>query len=226
MIDTLSGRVKTDFSNLPLDNNVFLSTRHSEPYLGVPASDNNIVFFDTDGTRRFALPPVFLPGNEIQAQQTNVDAEIYHVFVDNIGSNSQFLADPGIRYNPFLDTMYIDEDLEVGNDLRVGNNIEAVGTITSTSDRSVKRNVRDISPEEALKLLLQLSPVSYNRTDLEGKPSQLGLIAQDVREILPDRVHEDDKGKLSISYIELIPLLISALKALWQQSLAQTLEKT
>lgn len=218
MIQTLSGRTKTDFSNIPLDNNVFLSLKHAEPYLGVPNSDNSIVLFDLDGTRRFALPPVFLPGNEIQAQQTNVDAEIYHVFVDAIGTNSQFLADPGIRYNPFLDTMYIDEDLEVGNDLRVGNNIEAVGTITSTSDLSVKNNVRDIPPEEALALLLQLSPVSYNRTDLEGNPQQLGLIAQEVMGILPNLVHEDKEGKLSISYIELIPLVISALKALCQQS--------
>lgn len=217
MTRLLSGRVATQFDNLPADNDRFLAASGAEPYLGVPPSDNNIIFLDSDGTRRFALPPVFLPGNEIQAQSTNVDAEIYHVFVDAIGTNSQFLADAGVRYNPFLDTMYIDENLIVGNDLSVGNNIQAVGTVTSTSDARVKDKVGTLIPSECLNKVEQLRPVEYHRTDLEGYPYQLGLIAQEVQELVPSLVHADAEGKLALSYQELIPLLIGAVQELSQR---------
>lgn len=210
----LSGRVATQFNNLPADNDVYLATYGAEPYLGVPPADNSTLFIDSDGTRRLEVPPVFLPGNEIQAQQTNEDIEIYHVFVDAIGTNSRFLADTGVRYNPFLDTMYIDQDLEVGNDLTVGNNVQAVGTITSTSDARVKTQVETLSPKSCLEKSEALRPVKYHRTDMEWNPLQLGLIAQEVQEILPNLVHEDKGGKLSLSYQELIPVLIGAVQEL------------
>jgi hypothetical protein len=214
----LSGRVKTQFDNIPADNDEFLGTQNAEPFLGVPPDDNSLVFFDADGTRRFDVPPVFLPGNEIQAQQINEDIEIYHVFVDGIGTNSRFLADTGIRYNPFLDTMYIDEDLEVGNNLTVGNNIAAVGTITSTSDQSVKTNVETLSPKSCLDTVDSLRPTRYNRTDLPDSPNQYGLIAQEVEKVLPSLVHPSGtEGKLALSYQELIPILIGAIQELSAQ---------
>lgn len=215
MTRLLSGRVKTRFNDLPADNDEFLAEWGAEPYLGVPPDDNSIVFLDSDGTRRFALPPVFLPGNEIQAQSTDVDAEIYHVFVDAIGTNSQFLADTGVRYNPFLDTMYIDQNLVVGNDVSVGNNVSVTGTVTTTSDERVKDNIQEFPKEtSALDLVKQITGYSYNRTDLEGNPKQYGVIAQEIQRILPDFVQEDGEGKLSVSYNFFIPLLLEAIKEL------------
>ena len=215
MARLLSDRVSTRYDNLPSDNDEFLAPWGAEPFLGIPDDDNSVLFFDQDGTRRFEVPPVTLPGNEIQAQSTNDDVEIYHVFVDAIGTNSQFLADTGVRYNPFLDTMYIDEDLEVGNNLSVGNNITAVGTVTSTSDVSVKDNIRTLRSRVCLDTVNQLRPVGYVRKDLEGNPAQLGLIAQEVQQVLPSIVHcSDPQGKLSLSYQELIPVLLGAVQEL------------
>jgi hypothetical protein len=41
---------------------------------------------------------------------------------------------------------------------------------------------------------------------------QIGLIAQQVREILPEIVSEDEKGYLSIGYTAIIPLLVEGIK--------------
>ena len=41
---------------------------------------------------------------------------------------------------------------------------------------------------------------------------QIGLIAQQVREVLPEIVSEDDKGYLSIGYTAIIPLLVEGIK--------------
>lgn len=47
---------------------------------------------------------------------------------------------------------------------------------------------------------------------------QIGFIAQEVREILPDGVSEDREGYLSIGYSAIIPVLVEAVKELKRQS--------
>ena len=41
---------------------------------------------------------------------------------------------------------------------------------------------------------------------------QYGLVAQQVREVLPDIVDEDASGYLSVNYQSVIPVLVEALK--------------
>jgi hypothetical protein len=94
-----------------------------------------------------------------------------------------------------------------------GGNVTVGGILAHSSDRRLKRNIRDLN--YGLKEILQLQPKQYfwkNRTD-QGQES-LGLIAQDVQKIIANIVHEDDDDKktLSVSYTELIPVLINALK--------------
>ena len=56
----------------------------------------------------------------------------------------------------------------------------------------------------------------------EDKRTHYGMIAQEVKEVLPELVSEDAAGYLSVNYIELIPLLIQAVKE--QQSQIQELQ--
>ena len=44
--------------------------------------------------------------------------------------------------------------------------------------------------------------------------THFGLVAQELREIYPDLVYENDNGYLSINYTELIPVLIQGIKEL------------
>ena len=102
-------------------------------------------------------------------------------------------------------------------------NVAATGSITATScqtssDLRFKNNVSDIDASIA-EVLSSLRPVSYTfKQDSmiylekeEENRLHYGLIAQEVKNILPNIVHEDGAGYLSINYIELIPLLIQAI---------------
>ena len=103
-------------------------------------------------------------------------------------------------------------------------NVKATGTMYATlfytlSDLRHKENVNNID-DAAIHILSSLRPVSYNLKpdsmlyvdDDKKNNMHYGLIAQEVREILPDVVDEDALGYLSVNYTELIPLLVQAVK--------------
>jgi len=85
------------------------------------------------------------------------------------------------------------------------------------SDIRLKVNITDIV--DALEIVTKLHGKSYEwkseeiTKDGEGPRRVIGLIAQEVYSVLPEIVHEDkETGLLSISYTELIPVLIEAFK--------------
>jgi len=96
-------------------------------------------------------------------------------------------------------------------------------TWATTSDRRLKTNIKDLN--YGLKSLMQLQPVSYNWIDpKQSTQTQIGLIAQDAKKVIPEIVlGDEDKGKLSINYTELIPVLINAIKE--QQSTIEAQQK-
>ena len=85
----------------------------------------------------------------------------------------------------------------------------ATGNVTAFSDRRVKENIKTI--DNALAKVLCLRGVTYNRTDLEDKSEQIGVIAQEVKEILPQVVQEND-GHYSVAYGNIVGVLIEAIK--------------
>jgi len=62
--------------------------------------------------------------------------------------------------------------------------------------------------------VLKLQPKAYNWKNREQNNKSLGLIAQDVQKIISEIVtaQDDETKTLGISYIELIPVLINAIK--------------
>jgi hypothetical protein len=119
-----------------------------------------------------------------------------------------FLANAAI-YVGNATTFTVKIERQTGNITSNGNIIGA-GTVASSSDASLKYNVRKI--ESALDKIDQLTGVLYNRNDLEGNPEQMGLIAQDARPIVPQVVHEQYNGLLAVSYGNLTALIIEAIK--------------
>ncbi|MES2778142.1 MAG: tail fiber domain-containing protein [Bacteroidota bacterium] len=90
-----------------------------------------------------------------------------------------------------------------------------VNGMTYGSDQRFKRNITPLN--NSLDKLLQLNGVSYDM-NTEAFPKnhfvstkEIGLIAQDVRAIVPEVVGEKD-GYLGIDYAKLVPLLIEAIK--------------
>lgn len=90
-----------------------------------------------------------------------------------------------------------------------GASFTATGNVTAYSDRRVKENIKTI--DNALAKVLCLRGVTYNRTDLEDKSEQIGVIAQEVQEILPQVVQEND-GHYSVAYGNIVGVLIEAIK--------------
>lgn len=94
--------------------------------------------------------------------------------------------------------------------LASGGSITASGDITAYSDERVKENINTI--ENALEKVKALRGVTYNRKDKEDKSEKIGVIAQEVQEILPQVVQEQEDGMLGVSYGNITAVLIEAIK--------------
>ena len=94
------------------------------------------------------------------------------------------------------------------------------------SDAKYKMNI--VSLQDSLQKIMQLRGVSYDwRSDdypeinfSEG--SQVGFIAQELEQVVPEAVNQDINGDYSVAYSTLIPVLIEAIKE--QQSQIDQLE--
>ena len=90
-----------------------------------------------------------------------------------------------------------------------GNNLTLTGTVTGSSDRRLKDNIRPI--EAALDLVKQIEGRRFRKNGVEA----IGFIAQDLRAVVPEVVFGDeDKGMLSVSYGEITAVLVEAVKML------------
>lgn len=94
--------------------------------------------------------------------------------------------------------------LSSANDLRVTSG----GTLTtSSSDARLKQNIMTIP--NALDKVKKLRGVSFEWKAEPEIGTQLGLVAQEVLEVVPEVVFEND-GYYGVDYSELIPVLINA----------------
>jgi hypothetical protein len=78
----------------------------------------------------------------------------------------------------------------------------------ATSDRRVKSNIETIS--NALDIVKGLRGVYFTRTGETQR--QVGVIAQEVEEVLPEVVHTSLDDLKSVSYGNMVGVLIEALK--------------
>jgi hypothetical protein len=86
----------------------------------------------------------------------------------------------------------------------------ASGDVTAYSDARIKENIFTI--DNALEKMLSLRGVYYNRTDKDDKSQKVGVIAQEIQQVLPQVVQEQTDGMLSVSYGNMAGLFIEAIK--------------
>jgi len=104
--------------------------------------------------------------------------------------NELFVAPNKLQFRPFTGTL-------------------SATVFTSLSDRTQKEDIRPI--ENAIEIVNQLTGVRYNWKNNTNKPS-IGLIAQDVEEVIPEVVVEMADGLKSVSYGNIVAVLIEAIK--------------
>ena len=99
-------------------------------------------------------------------------------------------------------------------------NITSDGTLTTaTSDEKYKYNILPIS--YGLNTILQLKPVNFQW--VEGEENDLGFIAQDVADIIPEAVDTNWNSDLLMRYESIIPILTKAIQE--QNVLIKALEQ-
>ena len=95
----------------------------------------------------------------------------------------------------------------------------STGTLNTTdynslSDISLKENIETLT--DALDTVDSINPVYFTWKDT-GKEA-FGFIAQEIEEVLPNLVYNNsDSGIKSVSYVQLIPVLVQAIKELRQE---------
>ena len=109
----------------------------------------------------------------------------------------------------------------VGGTLSVGSNTAVDGQITATgdviafssSDKRYKDNLNKICNTK--EIINGLTGYSFEWNKTSGREgNDLGVIAQDVKEVLPEIVQERENGYLAVDYPKLIPVLIEEVKRL------------
>jgi len=129
----------------------------------------------------------------------------------------------------------------VGNDVQVGSQKKGVTSVSfwnwadgwmyaagkgfrNFSDARHKDHIENIP--DALNKVMQLRGVMYNWKDEASKypeGRQLGFLAQEVQEVLPEAVSMDARGFYSLTYNSIIPVLVEAMKE--QQAAIEVLKK-
>lgn len=171
---------------------------------------------------------VFGVGDIIRSTSNN-DSSNFMAFFDETGRKGYFgygsasedmtLANERLGYLAFQtnnsERLRIDSAGNVGigttspsEVLEVSGNILASGDITAFSDGRLKENV--VSIDNALNKVTNLRGVYYNRVGEEDQ--KIGVIAQEVEKILPEVVSEHDNGIKSVSYGNMVGILIEAIK--------------
>jgi len=142
----------------------------------------------------------------------------------NNGSGNVFLGNEAGRNESTSNKLYIDNS-QTSNPLIWGdfstNNVVIYGGFRaiasySSSDGRWKKNIESL--ESSLDKVSNLQGVSYEwKIDeypdfglMEGK--QIGLVAQDVEQVLPELVSEDKDGYKAVSYSKLTAVLVEAVR--------------
>ena len=163
-------------------------------------------------------------GTAIQINATATGGRIFQLQStansDGSGGGNFLIVDKGTTAAPTaLSRLIIDSSGNVGiNDTSPSYRLDVDGTIRATSDviafsdRRVKENI--VTIDNALDKVTKLRGVTYTRKDIEDKSTKVGVIAQEVLEVLPEVVSEDKDGKYSVAYGNLAGVFIEAIKEL------------
>jgi hypothetical protein len=200
-LSALSGEVTGDMtSNIVADNVIDSANIINETIVSEDIDDGTIVNSDISNTAAIAgtkISPDF--GSQNVSTTGDLAINTNTLFVDS----SEGRVGIGIATPSFP--------------LHVEGTVYATGAAGALSDRRHKKNIHPLTI--GLETIQQLRPVSYEwitplDSGMEG--SQIGLIAQEVEDILPEAVltMDDEAQTKGIQYDELIPVLINAIQQL------------
>jgi len=159
---------------------------------------------------------LFVLGNVVQFNTETLVIEDKNIVLANGSPTAASANGAGITIDGAnASLIYISEDdkWEFNKDLSVQGSIAATGDITSPfyyseSDITLKENISPI--QDALKKILDLVGVDFIWRSTKQK--SIGVVAQNVEQIVPEIVGKSSSGFKTVQYDSLIPILIEAIK--------------
>ena len=155
--------------------------------------------------------------NPLDALQVNGRIRFASIEYFEDGGSNEIATNADIR--PTTDNVY-----DLGNATFRWDDVYATNGTINTSDRRDKTNIQDIS--YGLSDLMKLRPVSYQWKKDPQNATKLGLVAQELLEVVPEvvKTHDwevgegSDEGRLieldrlGVYYSDLIPVLIKSIQ--------------
>lgn len=153
----------------------------------------------------------FTGGRTSTSSITNGSGAMYFEHGDGSTGGWEFYVDA----TPFSSSSTIAQKFKIDTD----GNITASGDVTAFSDVRIKDNIETI--DGALGIVENLRGVYYTRTDVPDRAKDkrhVGVIAQEVNEVLPEVVNYREKeDKYTVDYGKMVGVLIEAMKEQQQQ---------
>ena len=197
---------------------------------------------DTTGATTTATGALVVSGGVGVAEDIYVGGQIAVATITSIISNSDITIDPNGTGNVVFGTgaqvkindvtaasstitgaLVVSGGAGVGGNIYLGGELRASGNITAynSSDIRFKENVTTIT--NAIAALTQINGVRFdwtkdyitNNGGEDGyfvRKNDVGVIAQEIKTVLPEIVGTRDDGFLAVRYEKIIPLLIEAIK--------------
>ena len=165
-------------------------------------------------------------GNKTTAMGANTTASDYaSLVIGQFNSSGSSVTNNATSYNTANTAFVIGNGTDSSNksdafkvmfngDATVSNDLTVSGDVVISSDARLKSNI--VSLGSTLPKLLQIDGKSY---EMKGK-QKIGVLAQEIQEVFPELVTQDDNEMLAVNYQGLVPVLINALKE--QQSEIET----
>lgn len=204
----------------PLDTAI-LTINKSNGFVGIGKDVTPLYPVDVKGASRFI-------GNMgIQAPPDTNTLRVGNVTGSAIGiGTAERIADGGTNNLAISGTLrpLTDNTYGLGFSKLRWTSVWAVNGVIQTSDARDKTNIRNLN--YGLKEIMQLHTVRYNWKDAVEEGDKLGIVAQEIQQVLPEVVRNWDysideqtgkktkvtSDKLGVAYSDIIPVLINSIQ--------------
>jgi len=166
---------------------------------------------DAYGSRfQFDSYGIWAPGAAGGASIVNSNESIYQALMI-VGNNSA----GGVRVVKLWDTLQIQGTLGVSGSISANGTIRAVGADViafASSDKNLKDNITPIS--NPIEKIQKIGGYEFDWNDKQDvyEGHDVGVIAQEIEEVLPELVQTRDNGYKAVKYDKIVALLIEAIK--------------
>jgi hypothetical protein len=166
----------------------------------------NLIRKDVPNTSNFSHKPLYVP-QIIFADGTNMNTYVTPILNDD----KQIIMNNTESGYTYSDSQITGEGFIHCNGLHAEFDITAFSS-TTKSDINLKKDVKQLEYNNEL---LYLNPVTFKWKDInKSNSSNVGFIAQEIEEILPNLVKEGLDNYKSVNYVSLIPYLVKHIQNL------------